>query len=60
MNSPFHLLLVNEIEENKVKLKGERLHLKHITMVSFQVHCGGVQRQDDEKCVNAQTYSIWI
>ena len=31
-------------------------HLKHILSVSFQVHCGGVQSQNDENCVNVQIY----
>ena len=32
------------------------LHLKHILIVSFQVHCSGVQSQNDENCVNVPIY----
>jgi len=28
--------------------------LKHIWIVSFKIHCGGVQSQNDEDCVNVQ------
>ena len=34
----------------------ESLHLKHILIVSFQIHCGGVQSQNDENCVNVQIF----
>ena len=30
------------------QIKAERLHLKPILSVLFQVHCGGVQSQNDE------------
>ena len=36
------------------QIKAESLHLKHILSVLFQVHCGGVQSQNGENCVNVQ------
>ena len=38
------------------QIKAESLHLKHILIVSFQIHCGGVQSQNDENCVNVQIF----
>ena len=37
-------------------IKTESLHLKHTVIVSFQAHCGGVQSQNEENCVNVQIY----
>ena len=34
------------------QIKTESLHLKHILIVSFQLHCGGVQSQNNENCVS--------
>ena len=31
------------------QIKAESLQLKHIMIVTFQVHCGGVQRQNDSQ-----------
>ena len=38
------------------QIKAESLHLKHIFIVSFQVHCGGLQSQNDENCVKVQLF----
>ena len=32
------------------------MHLKHIMIVSFQVHRGGVQSQNYKNCVNVHIY----
>ena len=36
------------------QIKAESLHLKHILIVPFQVHCGGVQSQNEGNCVSVQ------
>ena len=46
------------------QIKAESLHLKHIMIVLFQLHCGGVQNQKAEKCISVQvvmdlTVSTW-
>ena len=38
------------------QIKAESLHLTHISIASFQIHCGGVQSQNDENCVNVQIF----
>ena len=39
-----------------LKYKAESLHLKHVMIVLFQAHCGGVQSQNKENCVSVQKY----
>ena len=34
--------------------KDESLHLNHILIVYFQIHCGGIQSQNDANCVTVQ------
>ena len=46
----------NSYTINQFGCKAERLHLKHILMVSFQVHCGGVQCRNGENCVSVQIF----
>ena len=37
------------------QIKAQSLHLKHILIVSFQIHCGDVQSWNTENCVTVQT-----
>ena len=38
------------------QIKAQSLHLKHILIVSFQIHCGVVQSWNTENCVNVQIF----
>ena len=42
------------IKDESHQIKDESLFVKHILIVSFQIHCGGVQRQNYANCVTVQ------
>lgn len=42
------LFLLNET----LGIKADSLHFDHILMISFQIQCGGIQKQNYDNCVN--------
>ena len=54
-SSPLFLIFSHIFGPSKIckypQMKAESLHLEHILIVSFQVHCGGEESQNDEHLI---------